>query len=152
MFITHDWYEDVEMRHKHEQFLFLYTNILLNCYVHTAPGSLSFDRNVLQRAACCCTTQACVPEWSMWTFPTCFKRNIHIYKSTVHIHVFTVDMILIHLRAAKVNLNYFPDKLRTSSTYEVKINVCHCSAGWTELQPAAAAALTLLTSQTVHEE
>lgn len=59
----------------------------------------------------------------MWTFPTCFKRNIHIYKSTVHIYVFTVDMILIHLRAVKVNLNYFPDKLRTSSTYKVKINV-----------------------------
>lgn len=80
------------------------------------------------------------------------KRNIHIYKSTVHIYVFTVDVILIHLRAVKVNLNYFPDKLRTSSTYKVKINVCHCSAGWTELQPAAAAALTLLTSQTVHKE
>lgn len=125
MFITHDWYEDVEMRHKHEQILFLYTNILLNYYVHTAPGSLSFDRDVRQRAACCCTTQVCVPEWSMWTFPTCFKRNIHIYKSTVHIYVFTVDMILIHLRAVKVNLNYFPDKLRTSSTYKVKINVCH---------------------------
>lgn len=51
------------------------------------------------------------------------KRNIHIYKSTVHIYVFTVDVILIHLRAVKVNLNYFPDKLRTSSTYKVEINV-----------------------------